>query len=216
MTKKFHLFRNAPKNEWSRGDTAKNKTNHANVLEVVLNDLLMWNSQYFNHYSKPWIPLWFSSHWRMESKHCTGTELMKALGEEVFHSHGWILLILAYSSFHSSKVWWDKELCLGWFWNLSISTDPERTPLRKGFLPMQVSQHFKEAHAFRYITLCFQITFLWGKKKSTAIPNCCVKSTPLQENNLLLSFQNKSIIQNYYIITKNDWDKQHTFLKNTI
>lgn len=117
----------------------------------------------------PGIPLWFSSHWRIESKHRMGTELTKALWEEVFHSHGWILLILAYSSFHTSEVWGDKELCLGWLWNPSISTGPERTPLRKGFLPTQVLQHFKEAHAFRYVTLCFQRTFSWGKKKSTAL-----------------------------------------------
>lgn len=77
----------------------------------------------------PWILLWFSNHWRIESKHCMGTELRKALWEEVFHSHGWILVILANSSFHTSKVWGDKELCLGWFWNPSISTGPERTPL---------------------------------------------------------------------------------------
>lgn len=143
MTKKFHLFWKAPKNEWLRAILKKPKQS----MQMVLR--LFWKTYWCEILSTliiiqniPWIPLWFS-HWRMESKHCMGTELTKALWEKLFHSHGWILVILACSYFHTSKVWGDKELCLGWFWNPSVSTGPERTPLRKGFLPTQISEHFK-------------------------------------------------------------------------
>lgn len=162
----------------------------------------MWNSQYFNHYSKPWIPLWFSSHWRMESKHCTGTELRKALWEEIFHSLGWILLILAILLSTRQRSDETKSCALDGFEIHQSPLVPKGPLWGKVFCPHKYHSTSR-GPCLQVHNTVFPNTFPWGKKKSTAIPHC-MKSTPLQENNLFLFFQNKSIIQNYYIITKNE------------
>lgn len=114
----------------------------------------------------PRNPLWFSSHWRIESTARTGTALTKARWEEVLHSNGWTLVILAYSSFHTSKVWEDKELCLGWFWNPSISLGPECTPLSgKAFCPRK----YHSIMPLGMLHYVFQRTFPWGKRQNIAL-----------------------------------------------
>lgn len=118
----------------------------------------------------PRNPLGFSSHWRIESKHHTGTVLTKARWEKVLHSNGWTLVILAYSSFHTLKAWEDKEPCPGWFWNPSISISPEWTPPSgKAFCPRKY--HSAAWSVVRPGTLqyVFQRTFPWGKRQNIAL-----------------------------------------------
>lgn len=120
--------------------------------------------------SLPRNPLWFFSHWRIESKHRMGTALTKAQWEEVLHSNGWTLVILAYSSFHTLKVCADKELCPGWFWNPSISIGPEWTPLsRKVFCPRKYHSAAWGVMLLGMLQYVFQRTFPWGKRQNIAL-----------------------------------------------
>ena len=114
----------------------------------------------------PRNPLRFSSHWRIESKHRSGTVLTKARWEEVLHSKGRTLVILAYSSFHTSRVWEDKELCLGQFLNPSISIGLEWTPLSgKAFCPRKYHSATWAIMPPGTLQYVFQRTFPWGKRK---------------------------------------------------
>lgn len=118
----------------------------------------------------PRSPLWFVSWWRTKCRHHMGTTLTKARWEEVLHSNGWALVILAYSSFHTLKVCKDKELCPWRSWNPSVLVGSQWAPWSgKAFCPHTYHSAAWSVPLLGTLQHAFQRTFSRGSRQNIAL-----------------------------------------------